>query len=76
MPCMAHRTPSTLRQVVAAQLRVHGIELTSLLSQNPARSFNDLRTEIATRTGVQLSARTLRRWRDELSPPAPAEVAS
>lgn len=60
MPCMSHST--TLQKVVAGQLRVHGLELEDLLDQYPQRSFVDIRQEIETRTGVALSARTLRRW--------------
>lgn len=53
---------STLKSIVTSQLRGRGIELTDLLDQYPRRSFVDLQKEIEVRTGVSLSARTLRRW--------------
>lgn len=56
---------STLQRVVTAQLQVHGIELKTLLSQYPIRSFTAIRTEILMRTGVSLSTRTVRRWWNE-----------
>lgn len=61
---------STLQRVVAAQLQVHGIELKTLLSQYPGRSFTTIRTEILMRTGVSLSTRTVRRWWNETQAPA------
>lgn len=69
---VAQQVSSTLQRVVAAQLRVHGLELTNLLAQYPSRSFEDIRSEIANRTGITLSARTVRRWFND----AYIEVAS
>ena len=58
----AQQVPSTLQRVVAAQLRVHGLELTDLLAGYPTRSFEDIKSEIVNRTGITLSSRTVRRW--------------
>lgn len=62
----AQQVSSTLQRVVAAQLRIHGLELSGLLAEYPARSFEAIRTEIANRTGITLSARTVRRWFNDI----------
>ena len=67
---------STLQRVVTAQLRVHGLELSDLLSTYPTRSFTDIRTEIVNRTGITLSSRTVRRWFNDANGQPTESVAS
>ena len=64
----AQQAPSTLQRVVTAQLRVHGLDLSDLLTSYPTRSFTDIRTEIVNRTGITLSTRTVRRWFNDSTP--------
>ncbi len=53
---------STLRRVVAAQLRGQQIDLRQLLEAYPSRSFDAITQEIFERTGIPISSRTVRRW--------------